>query len=120
MSMIALRVYEDLRYALRLIAWNRTSSLAVFLSLTLGIAASASMFSAVDAFLFRPIPAPQTDRILRVTSVTQASALGNISYPDFDDLRKRATAFETLSSSQNIGFALDTHNGSQSRITIGA
>jgi predicted permease len=117
--MIVLRVYEDLRYAIRLIVGNGTSTLAVFLSLTLGIAASTSMFGAVDAFLLRPIPVPQTDRILRITSVNQSSAVGDVSYLNFADLRQRATKFEALVSSHNIGIALDVHNGVQSRITLG-
>src|SRR5262245_21554559 len=111
-------LYEDLRYALRLIAGNRTVSLAVFLSLTLGIGASASMFGAADAFVFRPIPAPQTDRILRLASVTKSTAVGEVSYPDFDDLQKRATSFEFMTSTRNKGAAVDTHNGGQSRITL--
>ena len=94
-------LYEDLRYSLRLIAGNRTVSLAVFLSLTLGIGASASMFGAADAFLFRPIQAPQTDRILRLTSVTKSSSVDDVSYPDFDDLQKRATAFESIATARH-------------------
>jgi putative ABC transport system permease protein len=111
-------LYEDLRYSLRLIAGNRTVSLAVFLSLTLGIGASASMFGAADAFLFRPIQAPQTDRILRLTSVTKSSAVADVSYPDFDDLQKRATAFESIATARHEGTAIDPHNGGQSRITL--
>jgi hypothetical protein len=42
----------------------------IFLSLALGIGASASMFGVVDSLLFRPLPVPQTDEVLRITSVT--------------------------------------------------
>src|SRR5690349_12020092 len=111
-------IYEDLRSAIRLIATNRAVSLGVFLSLTLGIGASASMFGAADAFVFRPIQTPQTDRILRVASVTQSTAVGEVSYPDFDDLQKRATSFEFMATTRNKGAAVDTHNGGQSRITL--
>jgi hypothetical protein len=117
--MLMFRLHEDLRYALRLIAGNPTLSLAVFLSLTLGVGASASMFGAVDSFLFRPLPVPQTDKIVQITSVSQSSAAGEISHPDFDDLRKRATAFETLTIARFQGAAVDTHNGAPPRITVG-
>src|SRR5262249_928748 len=96
-------VYEDLRYAFRLIARTRTSSAAIFLSLTIGVGASASMFGTVDAFLFRPIPVPQTDRIVRITSGTQSDALGLTSYPDFADLRERTMAFEALIGLELVG-----------------
>jgi hypothetical protein len=49
----------------------------------------------------------------------QSSAFGELSYPNFADLQERATVFEALASVQTIGFALDTHNGTQSRITLG-
>src|SRR5262245_22048780 len=98
--MIALRLYEDLRYAIRLISGNRTSSAAVFVSLALGIGASTSMFGVVDSFIFRPLPVAQTDRVVRITSVSQSSALERISYLDFEDLRKRATVFETLTTAR--------------------
>src|SRR5215831_10421657 len=112
-------VYEDLRYAFRLIARTRTSSAAIFLSLTIGVGASASMFGTVDAFLFRPIPVPQTDRIVRITSGTQSDALGLTSYPDFADLRERTMAFEGLATTQELGAAIDTHGQGGSRVTFG-
>jgi predicted permease len=112
-------LYDDVRYAVRLIAANRTVSLAVFLSLTIGIAASASMFGAVDALLFRPLQVPQTSRIVRVTSVTRAVPLGAISYPDFDDLQKRSVVFEGFATAQELGAAVSTQNDGRSRITFG-
>src|SRR5262249_11267641 len=101
------------------IAANRTLSFAVFLSLMLGVGASASMFGAVDAFIFRPLPVPQTDRIVRITSGTQSDALRLISYPDLADLRERRTAFEALATTQELGAAIDTHGRTGSRITFG-
>src|SRR5215471_11635766 len=106
------RIYEDVRAALRLIAGNRTLSLAVFISLALGIGASTSMFGFVDTLLFRPLPVPQTDKVLRVTSVNPASAVDEISYPDFEDLRKRASVFETLATTRDDAAAIQTHTGS--------
>ena len=111
-------IYEDVRYALRQIAGNRMLSLAVFLSLALGVGVSASMFGVVDSFLLRPLPAPQTNNIVRITSVTKSSAVGHFSYPDFDDLRKRATVFETLTTARDEGAAIDTHKGAQPRLTF--
>src|SRR5262245_19545749 len=108
-TMIALRFYEDLRHALRLISGNRSLSAAVFVSLALGIGASATMLGVVDSFLFRPLPVPQTDKVVRITSVTQSSALEGISYPDFDDLRKPATAFEALTTARIQASALETN-----------
>ena len=112
------RIYGDVRHSLRQITGNPTLSLAVFLSLALGIGASTSMFGVVDSFLFRPLPVPETGRVVRITTVNPASALGQSSYSDFDDLRKRATMFETLETGREDGSALETGNGEHSRITL--
>jgi hypothetical protein len=109
-NMVLFALYDDLRHAVRLIAANKTISLAVFLSLTIGVGASASMFGAVDALLFRPLPVPQTGRIVRITSVTRDIPLGGISYPDFDDLRKRSTVFEGFAIAQEVGAAVSTQS----------
>jgi predicted permease len=113
------RLYEDFRHAFRLILGNGTLSLAVLLSLTLGIGASSSMFGVVDSFLLRPISAPDSDRIVRITSVSKMSPVGGMSHPDFEDLQKRATVFETMASVRQRGAGISTHGESDSRFTLG-
>jgi hypothetical protein len=112
-------IYEDLRQAFRLISSNRTVALGVFLSLSLGIGVSTSIFSLMDSVLFRTLPAPQADRVVQIASVNPTSAVDSVSYGDFDDLRKRATAFETLATTQDEVVAMDTHTGAPPRMTLG-
>jgi predicted permease len=118
-TMVIHRIYEDVRHALRLIAGNRTLSLAVFFSLALGIGASTSVFGLADSFLFRPLRIPETDKVVRITSVDPATTIGESSYPDFEDLRKRATVFEALTTARDEGAAIETHNSAQARMTLG-
>jgi predicted permease len=110
--------YEDVRNSLRLIVRYRTVAVTVFLSLALGIGASTSMFGVVDAFMVRPFRIPETDRVVRITSVNQSNGLAGISYPDFDDLQKRATMFESLATARTQGAAI-SHSTGKSRITVG-
>src|SRR5262249_49782510 len=46
-------------------------------------------------------------------------AFGDMSYPDFDDLRKRATMFETLGIARMQGASVNPGANGQSRITLG-
>jgi len=117
--MLTDRIYEDLRSAIRLIARNRTLSFAVFVSLALGIGASTSAFAVFNYLLFQRLPIPETDRVVRITSTNPASPLDQVSYPDFDDLRKRATVFDAVATSEADGFTVDAHGGGQPRMTIG-
>jgi putative ABC transport system permease protein len=55
-------ILRELRYALRLIRRNRGFAVAVLVSTALGVGATASIFSLIDAFLLRPLPVPATSR----------------------------------------------------------
>jgi putative ABC transport system permease protein len=57
---------HDLRSALRALWRRRGLTIAVVLTLTLGIGANSAIFSAVDAVLLRPLPFPAADRLVSV------------------------------------------------------
>jgi predicted permease len=59
---------QDLRYALRLMMKQPALSLIVILSLALGIAGNAAVFSTVSALLLRPLPFQDPSRLVRITS----------------------------------------------------
>ena len=72
---------------------------AVF-SFAVGIGFNASLFSIVDALLFRPLPVANADQLVDVyTSKPSGSAVeqfGTSSYPDYLDLAGAAGAFDAL------------------------
>src|SRR5262249_25682828 len=119
-SMLTDRIYEDLRSAIRLIARNRTLSFAVFVSLALGIGASTSAFAVFNYLLFQRLPIPETDRVVRITSTNPANLLDQVSYPDFDDLRKRTTVFDAVATTQEDGFTMEANTGGEPKLTIGS
>jgi macrolide transport system ATP-binding/permease protein len=82
-----MRLLADLRYALRTLAKVPGFTSIAVLSLALGIGANTAMFSFVDAVLLRPLPVPDSGRIVAVNSTTPETRLGRMSYPDYLDLR---------------------------------
>ena len=56
----------DLRYCVRLLSRSPGFTLFVVLTLGIGIGANTTIFTAVNAILIRPLPAPQSERLVRV------------------------------------------------------
>ena len=110
---------QEIRHALRLALRNKGFGLAVVLSTALGVGATASIFSLVDSFLLRPLPVPETARIVRLASLTQSSPVGRFSHPEADDIQRRAQAFEGLATSQNAVFGFSQGRDEQPRMAVG-
>lgn len=63
------RMLADLRLALRGLAHHRSFTVAVVITLALGIGASTAIFSVVYGVLLRPLPFSDPDRIVRLVDV---------------------------------------------------
>jgi predicted permease len=57
----------NLRSAFRFIRKSPSFSIAVILTLALGIGANSAVFSAIDAILLRPLPFPNGDQLMRLS-----------------------------------------------------
>jgi hypothetical protein len=110
---------REFTYALRLIRRNKGFAAAVLLSTALGVGATASIFSLIDAFLLRPLPVPATGSVVHLTSVTQSSPVGRFSWAEVDDIRRDAASLAGVSASQNAAFGLALTRDEQPRVAIG-
>jgi predicted permease len=107
---------QDLRYAMRMFARKPGFTLAVVLSLALGIGANTTMFSFVNAVLFRPPAVREPGRLLEVwprnLRSRGASRLGTLSAPDFQYFRDHNSVFTSLAATQSEPSELAwTHSG---------
>jgi predicted permease len=107
----------DVRYGLRGLLQAPGFTLAVVLTLALGIGANAVIFSAIDAVLLRPAMIGDPDRVVQVYSATAdgRAQFSPASYPNYADIREQGV-FEGLVGYASIQFALDL-NGSTERVS---
>jgi hypothetical protein len=75
----------DLEFALRMLAKNSGFTAVAVLTLAPGIGANTAIFSVVDTVLLKPLPYPNTDRIVYFEGQNIAARItdSNISIPDF-------------------------------------
>jgi predicted permease len=91
-----MRFPANFRFAVRTLAKSPSFALIAIVSLALGIGANTAMFSYVDAVLLRPLPVPDSGRIVEVDSTSPGTRLGRLSYPDYIDLRDHTKTLDAL------------------------
>lgn len=98
----------DLRYALRILMRAPGWTLVASLSLALGIAANATVFSVVDAVLLNPFPYREPDRLVFLWGSKAADVTRGISGADLRDWREQNRTFDDVDAFLgNLAFSLD-------------
>src|SRR6266487_2880256 len=89
---------QDLRFGFRILRRSPGFSVLAFLCLTLGIGTNAAALSWIEGILIRPYPlVAHQDRMFALNCTTRgAEGFTGLSYPDFLDLEKNSTLFESF------------------------
>ena len=96
-------VFQDIKYGVRMLAKNRTLTLAAVLALAVGIGLNAAVFTLVNAVLVKGLPFEDPDRIVHITSrnIPAGRDRMSVSYPDFEDWREQSRSFKGLAAHRN-------------------
>jgi hypothetical protein len=89
---------QDLRFGFRMLRRTPGFSILAILCLTLGIGTTAAVFSWIEGILVRPYPlVAHQDRMFALNATTRGvQGYTGISYPDFLELEKNSTLFESF------------------------
>ena len=93
-------LWQDLRYAVRMMGKNLSGTAIVVVVLALGIGANAAIFSVVNAALLRPLPYADPDKLVRLTEDSPNVPQMSISYPNFLDWREQNKVFSGIAAMQ--------------------
>ena len=111
-------LYEDLRYGLRALAKYRRFTAICVLSLALGIGANTTIFTLLDAILFRPLPVQDPAHLAAVYTLDSRNpGFWGVSYPNYKDYRDRNQVFSSLLVYTGIG--LNLTGGAEPHLVMG-
>ena len=87
---------NDLKFAFRQLLNNPGFTAVAVLTIALGIGANTAIFSVVNAVLLRPLPYPESERLVWLSERGPNFPTMSISYPNFSDWRAQQTVFENI------------------------
>lgn len=112
-----LTLIQDLRFGLRMLGRNPGFTAVAVLTLALGIGANTAIFSVLNGVLFRPLPYPDSDRLvmvwMRFTDIGLPNDRNWVSAPEFRDLKELNRSFADLAAMGGDVFNLGVHGTPQ-------
>jgi len=100
------RLIQDLRFALRLFRKDRAYALTTILTLALCIGANTAIFTIVRSVLLRPLPYPESDRLVLLYEAFPGAGVerAGTSVPNYFDRLGFTDVFESQALYQSGGF----------------
>src|SRR3569832_2628591 len=91
-------VSQDLRYSFRTLLKNKGFTIVAVLTLALGIGVNTAMFSVLITFLFRALPYPLSEQLVRIWRVSPHSQNWPFSNANFFDQHDQNTVFDKMAA----------------------
>ena len=112
---------QELRLAVRRLLRSPGYSLSVLLILAIGIGANTANFSIVDAVLLRPLPYPDSERLVHLYRSEPRRDLDSLrfSLPLLEDLQEQNSVFEQLGAYYYNSRNVTGGDGEAETLTVG-
>jgi putative ABC transport system permease protein len=102
-------VMQDLRFAQRQLRRNPAVTVVTALTLAVAIGANTAIFSVVNAVLLRPLPYPNSDRVVNIATTSSLRGLDDLvlSEAEFNEFKSQTKTLEKMaayaSAALNLG-----------------
>lgn len=97
-------LWQDLRYAQRMLRKDKGFTITAVLSLALGIGANTAIFSLIDALLLRMLPVPNPQQLVEVMVNEAGHQVDSFAYPAIQALAQQTRAFTGLCGFSGAAF----------------
>lgn len=101
---------KDLTYSLRVLTRNPGFAAIAVFTLASAIGINAAIFSIVNAYLFRPLPATNPSQLVIIaTKKVNFEFPYEVSYPNYQDIRQATAVFSDAiaSAANSVGISVD-------------
>ena len=109
-------LWRDICYGARLLLKARWFTLAAITPLALGIAATTTVFTLVNAVLLRGLPFNDPDRIMWVWTENERSQPRGVSYLDYEDWRGQVSSLESVAAMLNANVNISDDEQAPERV----
>src|SRR5690349_19017011 len=106
---------QDTRYAVRRLLKSPGLAAVVLLTLGLGIRANSAIFSVVNGVVFRSLPYPESNRLVRLFQVGDDGGLATFTPMNYLDVQAGTHVFESSAAFTGAGYTL-TSDGEPERV----
>src|SRR5437762_10101627 len=109
---------RDIKFGVKLLLKDRGFTATAILTLAVCIGANTAIFTIVNSILLRPLPVPESDRILLMSNQYPNAGVGqsnNSGAPDYYDRLRDVNVFEEQGMFGNLGQTIEI-NGMPQRI----
>jgi predicted permease len=102
-----MRMFQDLRFGLKLLWKEKGFTLTALATLALCIGANTAIFTVLQAVILAPLPFAEPERLVTMANIypgAEVSKSTNASVPDYLDRRKMTDVFDSVALRKGTGY----------------